>query len=440
MSVPSQIAMPSAIANHNNSPPTAASGPAAAFVTPRDSNKKPRLTANNESHRNINVNGGSTMATTTAASGEVSISGQSDLAEGSIGSSMHHRGAAGGAVRAGGVSGRDDGVNDDDDDDDAHPPPSEYNANHQDTDDPSNEINNDDLSSEESEPNWPNLTKDNAHLSALVPPFLASRTSFHTAATTFAHAMDDLASSSTHNIHQLVSTVSDVCEGRIEQLMELERQLKNDFVYIERMRGGMERKLERVSRAAQGYFASLLMRVGMRAGQQQQMHLSVGGGTNGGGSLGGLLNNAINNNGDGANGGGDQKEEDDTNITRQDLGDTEPNWSTLTLHEPNSTSVPLFLSTRNRRIAADERFSQAIEIYHSSIAGQLDELAHVMADTFNENHAKLEEYEIALREGFVVNDEMRGRMLVRLEESKREAMEVLDGLMGRVRNEDNIVH
>lgn len=64
----------------------------------------------------------------------------------------------------------------------------------------------------------------------------------------------------------------------------------------------------------------------------------------------------------------------------------------------------------------------------------------MMADTFNENHAKLEEYEIALREGFVVNDEMRGRMLVRLEESKREAMEVLDGLMGRVRNEDNIVH
>ena len=64
----------------------------------------------------------------------------------------------------------------------------------------------------------------------------------------------------------------------------------------------------------------------------------------------------------------------------------------------------------------------------------------MMADTFNENHAKLEEYEIALREGFVVNDEIRGRMLVRLEESKREAMEVLDGLMGRVRNEDNIVH
>lgn len=262
----------------------------------------------------------------------------------------------------------------------------------------------------EEEPDWDNITQHDPARSE-VPVFLAMRERREEANNRFAMALDELHESVSHSMEELLQTVSTLLQTRSEKLFDYEQNLKQDYVYNEKMRASMQLKLEESARAAQGYFANLLLRIA----QPDDAGTGSAANSNGGGT------------------GGNQNVEGKS-ISRDDPCEEEPDWDAIMKHEPAQTEVPKFLEARSRREAAESRFATAIEDYSSLIDSYFQELTQTVADMYNSRSMKLNDYEQTLKQDYVSNNEMRANMQTKLEESATLANNLFQNLMMRVAN------
>uniref|UniRef100_A0A7S2XS16 Uncharacterized protein n=1 Tax=Attheya septentrionalis TaxID=420275 RepID=A0A7S2XS16_9STRA len=110
----------------------------------------------------------------------------------------------------------------------------------------------------------------------------------------------------------------------------------------------------------------------------------------------------------------------------------EPHWDAIAQHEPARTDVPIFLSARERRNAADMRFAQALDECNEALNRSIGELVRVAADVSNAQTEKLDDLERSLKQDFIYNEENRAIMQQRLEESATAAQGLFAQLMMRV--------
>eukprot|EP00978_Attheya_sp_CCMP212_P016620 scaffold43696_cov48-Attheya_sp.AAC.9 len=110
----------------------------------------------------------------------------------------------------------------------------------------------------------------------------------------------------------------------------------------------------------------------------------------------------------------------------------EPHWDDIAQHEPARTDVPIFLSARERRNAADTRFAQALDECNEALNRSIGELVRVAADVSNAQTEKLDDLERSLKQDFIYNEENRAIMQQRLEESATAAQGLFAQLMMRV--------
>jgi len=206
----------------------------------------------------------------------------------------------------------------------------------------------------------------------------------------------------------LVEVVNSLLNDRAEKLYQYEVDLKNDYVYNDKTRQEMNKKLEESARIAQGLFANLLMRVA-------QPEDNVGGGGNS--ALGGMNNNNSSN---------------DPNNNDEDMEQEEPDWNEIMQHEPARTEVPVFLTAREQSEAASSRFASAIEQFQTEVDGYARDLTQVVADVYNSRTMKLDEYEQILKDDYVANDKKRNDMQSNLEESASAAQNMFGELLRRV--------
>ena len=258
----------------------------------------------------------------------------------------------------------------------------------------------------EEEPDWESITHHDPARTE-VPIFLNARDRREESNNRYTSAIEELDQSMSHSMGELVQTVESLVNDRSEKLYEYEQNLKSDYVYNEKMRASMQAKLEESARAAQGFFANLLMRIAQPddAGSGQA----------------GNSNETEN-----------QNPKVGSPINREDLGDDEPDWDNITQHEPAKTEVPKFLTARDRRAACDARFSNAIEEYQNAVDCYYKELMQTVADMYNSRSMKMDEYEQQLKQDYVSNDEMRADMQSKLEESATAAHNMFEALMRRV--------
>lgn len=329
--------------------------------------------------------------TATGIPSEVSISGQSDL-EASTASSYDQYRHEDSDVHLGEIDAAAAADNDQD-------------QNNQDNDD--------------DEPEWDSLlqyenTKND------IQTFLSCREKRIQTDNRFASAIDQLHDSVSTSMDYLVNAVVELFQNKSTFLDEYERSLNYDYVTNEKRRGEMQSKLEESARAAQGMFANLLMRIA----QPQEDAGSVNGENNNVlGHGGGAANN---------NGAGDEGQGND------DTGNEEPDWDSITQHEPAKTEVPIYLEARNRREAASARFHTAIQDFQQSVEECLQDLTQAMVDMYNDRSAKLDEYECMLKQEFVHNDEIRSKMKTDIEESATAANQIFDKLMDRVLQRESV--
>ena len=320
-------------------------------------------------------------------SSDVSISGQSDLVEAPTASLDHpHLGQPAGEV--GGICGSD------------VQQPMESS--------PSDEED----SRMEEDPDWESIQQ---HEPARreVPIFLATREKREEASHRFAMAVDELHDSVSQSMEELVHAVSTLLVSRSQKLYDYEQSLKQDFAYNEKMRSSMQSKVEETARATKGFFANLLMRVAQ----------PLESGANGMASSVGV---------EVAGDFGKQQENNGSVINRNDFGEEEPDWDTITKHEPAKLEVPIFLAARERREAADSRFASAIDDYQACMDNSFQELTQAVVDMYNDRSMKLNEYEQMLKQDFVSNDEMRASLRSKLEESATAAHNIFEALLRRV--------
>ena len=216
----------------------------------------------------------------------------------------------------------------------------------------------------------------------------------------------------------LVEIVVTLLNARAQKLVDIEAELTHDYVRNDKRRELMEKKLEENARAAQRMLENLLKRVSATnqtndSLAQKKMRLSEEGND--------VMNNDVNNNPENEVG-----EEENNNEDR------EPDWGKIMQHEPAQTEVPVFLNGRERREVACNRFQSSIEDYHAIMDGYAQELTQTVADLYNNRMMKLDEHEQILKHEYAFNDESRGKMLHKLQESSAAIQKMFQEMIMRV--------
>ncbi len=266
----------------------------------------------------------------------------------------------------------------------------------------------------EEEPDWEKMTQFEPARTE-VPIFLSARDRREESNHRYISAIEDLDNSLSHGIEELVQTMEELFHSNGEKLFGYETNLKSDYAYIEKLRASLQMKLQKSFNAATAYFNNLLQRVAQPG--------DTGSGEDGG-----------------CDGDGGSNSPAGSPITRVNLGNDEPDWHEIMQHEPAKSEVPKFLDARDRREAADSRFSAAIEKYHAEMNGYREELLQTVADMFNSRSSKLDDYERMLKHDYASNDEMRASMQSKLEASANAAQEIFETLMKRVMHQPQPQH
>ena len=268
---------------------------------------------------------------------------------------------------------------------------------------------------EEEEPNWEAIMQHEPARTE-VPIFLSGRGRKEAASDSYSTALDALHDSVNKSAEALVEIVVTLLHDRAQKLVDFEADLTQSYVQNDRRRESMEKKLEETRRAAQGMFANLLKRVSAanqpNDSAQKKMRLEE--------DEDDAMNNEVTNVG---NEGGD----DDGNG-----GDQEPDWGKIMQNEPARAEVPVFLAGRERREAACNRFQSSIENYHAVMEGYAQELTQTVADLYNNRMLKLYEHEQVLKQEYAFNDESRGKMLHKLQESSAAIQKMFQEMIVRV--------
>ncbi len=264
------------------------------------------------------------------------------------------------------------------------------------------------------EPCWDEIMQRDSSRSE-VSAFLAARRRRDEANEGFAAGIDILHDSVQGSMDGLVDIVNTLFNDSATKLYGYEMNLRNDYVNNEKTRSDMQAKLEESARAAQGMFASLLMRVAKPGETGGRCMDSLEPGT---------FRNSENSCSD--------VNDDDNNNDKNEGGDEEPDWNTIMMHEPARSEVPTFLDARSRREAACSRFETAIEEFQTATAAYAQELTQAVADVYNSRTTRLDEYEQILKHDYVANDEMRTKMQLEIEESATAARNMFEELMKRV--------
>ena len=274
--------------------------------------------------------------------------------------------------------------------------------------------NNDDEQPAYDEPYW-NEIMQHEPARTEVPTFLTARNRRDRANERFAAGLDNVHESVLQSLDGLNEVLTVLLNDRAEKLYEHELNLKNDYVYNEKMRASMQAKLKESARAAQGLFANLLLRVAQPEEAGGMFHSALGDC--------GMAGNSGDQNGANAS-------NDDDDGGRE--GEEETDWDAIMQHEPARSEVPAFLAARSRREAAYSRFEAAIEEFHASVNSSEQELTQAVADIYNSRTMKLEEYEQILKHDYMSNDKMRAEMQSQLEASATAAHTIFEELMTRV--------
>ena len=245
-----------------------------------------------------------------------------------------------------------------------------------------------------------------------VPNFLAARSRLEGANERFAIDLDTFHESLKHSMGGLIGVVTLVLNDRADRLVELEENLKYDYIQNEKTRVMLQAKLEESARAAQGLFASLLMRVVQPKETFRESDAA--------GKM--MVDNTVKPNVDGAGTSNDDENEEND----------DPNWDTIMQHEPARSEVPTYLAARSRRDASYSRFEAAIDEFQRSLDTSVLEFTQAVADVYNTRQMKLEEYEHILKHDYVSNDKNRADMQSQLEACATAAHTMFEELMARV--------
>ena len=125
----------------------------------------------------------------------------------------------------------------------------------------------------------------------------------------------------------------------------------------------------------------------------------------------------------------DQNNQDNDN---DDDDDDEPKWDELLEYENTKNDINTFLSCREKRIQADNRFASAIDQLHDSVSTSMDDLVNAVVELFQNKSTFLDEYERSLNYDYVMNEKKRGEMQSKLEESARAAQGLFANLLMRI--------
>ena len=268
-----------------------------------------------------------------------------------------------------------------------------------------------DAEEEEPDPNWETIMQHEPARTE-VPIFLSGRGRKEAASDSYSTALDALHDSVNKSAESLVEIVVTLLHSRAQKLVDIEGALTHDYVQNDKRREMMEKKLEENARAAQRMLANLLKRVSAANHpdeSQKKMRL------NDEENEEDANNNPGNEGGDGGN-----------------IEDQEPDWGKIMQHEPAQTEVPVFLNGRERREAACSRFQSSIEDYHAIMDGYAQELTQTVADLYNNRMLKLNEHEQILKHEYAFNDESRGQMLRKLQDSSASIQKMFQEMIMRV--------
>jgi hypothetical protein len=135
--------------------------------------------------------------------------------------------------------------------------------------------------------------------------------------------------------------------------------------------------------------------------------------------------------------GAETEPESDNNAGDADEGvvdeeEEEPNWHDIMQHEPARTEVPNFLSCRERKEAASESYSQALDKLHDSVNKSAESLVEILFSLLQHHAEKLVGFEGGLTREYVHNDKSREIMEKRLEENAKAAQGMFANLLKRV--------
>lgn len=110
----------------------------------------------------------------------------------------------------------------------------------------------------------------------------------------------------------------------------------------------------------------------------------------------------------------------------------EPNWDKLIEYPHTRNEIQSFLSSRERRTLADDRFASAIDQLHDSIASSVEDLVNSVVELFATKSDLLDDYERNLNCDYVNNEKRRMDMQNKLEESARAAQGLFANLLMRI--------
>ena len=112
----------------------------------------------------------------------------------------------------------------------------------------------------------------------------------------------------------------------------------------------------------------------------------------------------------------------------------DPDWETISRHEPAASDAPLFLAARDKRYATEARFAAALDDAHEHLKLVCDEILGVAADVYNNRREKLDAMETEIKQDFVENEEKHSQMSKKLEEFARKAQAQFQELAMRLAN------
>jgi hypothetical protein len=110
----------------------------------------------------------------------------------------------------------------------------------------------------------------------------------------------------------------------------------------------------------------------------------------------------------------------------------EPDWGKIMQHEPARTEVPIFLSGRERKEAASDSYSTALDALHDSVNKSAESLVEIVVTLLHARAQKLVDIEGELTQDYVQNDKRRELMEKKLEENARAAQGMFANLLKRV--------
>lgn len=102
------------------------------------------------------------------------------------------------------------------------------------------------------------------------------------------------------------------------------------------------------------------------------------------------------------------------------------------IHDPARTDVPVFLDARDRRDAADLRFSQSMDELNETLKASVEGILAAAAEIHQMMSSKLDQMEDQLKDSFEMNEEARAAMEKKLQESADAAQGLFANLLMRV--------